>query len=188
MHDNDYRDADWEWQRPRGIFVLVPVEGVAGEQIQRIREQYDPKLAAINAPHVTLIGSSGAGPIAADTPRETLARVVGDIAATTPAFEVAAEPPHRFVDTGIVSFPLPARGALRALHERLTSSGLKCMPTRFAFAPHATVSYYPDVTRARERELLAMRLAAPIRIERLELSLTNDPQPPDILLSLALSG
>jgi 2'-5' RNA ligase len=186
--ENDYRDADWEWRRPRGIFVLVPIDGEAGAQIRAIRAQYDPKLAAMNDPHVTLIGSSGAGPIAADTPRATLERVFGDIAATTAPFDVAAEPPHRFVDTGIVSFPLAARGALRALHERIVTSGLRFLPTRFAFAPHATVSYYPEVTRARERELLALRLAAPIRIERLELSLTNDPQPPDILLSLALSG
>lgn len=187
-YDNDYRDADWEWQRPRGIFVLVPITGEAGAQIQAIRTQYDPKLAAMNAPHVTLIGSSGAGPIAADTPRETLARVFGEIAATTPAFEVAAEAPHRFVDTGIVSFPLAARGPLRALHERIVNSGLRFLPTRFAFAPHATVSYYPEVTRPRERELLGLRLTAPVRIDRLELSLTNDPQPPDILLSLSLAG
>lgn len=186
--ENDYRDADWEWRRPRGIFVLVPIEGEAGAQIRAIRAQYDPKLAAMNAPHVTLIGSSGAGPIAADTPRETLARVFGEIAAATAPFEVPAEAPHRFVDTGIVSFPLPARGVLRALHERITASGLRFLPTRFAFAPHATVSYYPEVTRARERELLALRLTAPIRIDRLELSLTNDPQPPDILLSLPLGG
>ena len=128
------------------------------------------------------------GPIAADTPRERLAQVFDEIAASTPPFEVTAEPPNRFVDTGIVSFPLPARGPLRALHERILTSGLRFLPTRFAFAPHATISYYPDVSREKERALLALKLTAPIRIERLELSLTNDPQPPDILLSLALGG
>ncbi len=187
-YENDYHDADWEWQRPRGIFVLIPVEGEAGAQIRAIRTQYDPRLAAMNDPHVTLIGSSGAGPIAADTPRETLARIFGEIAATTAPIEVAAEPPHRFVDTGIISVPLPARGALRQLHDRIRASGLKFLPNRFAFAPHATISYYPELTRERERALLGLRLTAPIRIEKLELSLTNDPQPPDILFSLPLTG
>lgn len=186
--ENDYHDADWEWRRPRGIFVLVPIDGEAGAQVRAIRAQHDPRLAAMNAPHVTLIGSSGAGPIAPDTPRDVLERVVGGIAATTAPFEVVAEAPHRFVDTGIVSFPLPARGPLRALHERIVTSGLRFLPTRFAFAPHATISYYPDVSRTKERELLGLRLSAPIRIERLELSLTNDPQPPDVLLSVPLAG
>jgi 2'-5' RNA ligase len=185
-HDDTHDDLGWEWQRPRGIFVLVPIGGEAGAQIHAIREQYDPKLAAMNDPHVTLIGSSGAGPIASNTPRETLAAVFRDIAASTPPFEVIADPPHRFVDTGIVSFPLAPRGPLRALHERIVTSGLKFLPTRFAFAPHATVSYYPDLTRDRERELLRMRLTAPIAVTTLELSLTNDPQKPDVLLTLSL--
>ena len=186
--ENDYHDADWEWRRPRGIFVLVPIDGEAGAQLRAIRAQHDPRLAAMNAPHVTLIGSSGAGPIAPDTPRDVLKRVFGGIAPTTAPFEVVAEAPHRFVDTGIVSFPLPARGPLRALHERIVTSGLRFLPTRFAFAPHATISYYPDVSRTKERALLGLRLTAPIRIERLELSLTNDPQPPDVLLSVPLAG
>jgi 2'-5' RNA ligase len=179
-------DADWDWQRPRGIFVLVPIGGEAGAQIQAIRAQYDPRLAAMNDPHVTLIGSSGAGPIAADTPRERLEQVFRAIARDIEPFAVQAEPPHRFVDTGIVSFPLLARGPLRTLHERIVTSGLRFMPTRFAFAPHATISYYPDVTRERERALLQLRLTAPVHITTLELSLTNDPQPPDVLLSLPL--
>jgi 2'-5' RNA ligase len=184
--DDEHEDADVEWQRPRGIFVLVPIEGEAGAQIQAIREQYDRKLAAMNAPHVTLIGSSGAGPIASNTPREELTRIFSKIARETEPFEVVAELPHRFVNTGIVSFPLPARGALRVLHEKILTSGLRFLPTRFAFAPHATVSYYPELSRARERELLSLKLTAPIRIERLELSLTNDPQPPDIVVNVRL--
>ncbi len=184
----EHDEPDFEWQRPRGIFVLVPIQGEAGAQIQRIREQYDRKLAVMNAPHVTLIGSSGAGPIASNTPREELERIFRRIAAETAPFEVDAELPHRFVNTGIVSFPLPARGPLRMLHEKILTSGLRFMPTRFAFAPHATVSYYPELTRARERELLSLRLSAPIRIERIELSLTNDPQPPDIIVNVTLTG
>lgn len=187
-HDLEHDEPDFEWQRPRGIFVLVPIEGQAGAQIQRIREQYDRKLAAMNAPHVTLIGSSGAGPIASNTPREELTRIFTRIAAETAPFEVEAELPHRFVNTDIVSFPLPSRGPLRVLHEKILTSGLRFMPTRFAFAPHATVSYYPELSRARERELLALKLSAPIRIERIELSLTNDPQPPDIIVNVSLTG
>lgn len=186
--DGDSRAGGWEWRRPRGIFVLVPIEGPAGAHIRAIRAEFDPKLAAMNAPHVTLIGSSGAGPIAPDTPRDVLERVFTGVAATTAPFDVVAEPPHRFVDTGIVSFPLPARGPLRQLHERIVTSGLRFLPTRFAFAPHATISYYPELTRTRERDLLALRLDAPIRIEALEVFLTNDPQPSDLLFRVPLGG
>lgn len=181
-------DAGWDWQRPKGIFVLIPIEHEAGARLQAIRERHDPRLARMNAPHISLAGSSGVGPIDPNTPRAELARVLGGIAAATAPFAVAAELPHRFVDTDIVSFPLAARGPLRALHDRVATSGLRFLPTRFAFAPHATISYYPELTRARERELLRLRLSEPIRIEALEAYLTNDPQPPDLLLRVPLAG
>ena len=84
--------------------------------------------------------------------------------------------------------PLDPHGPLRELFERIRTSGLRFGPVRFAFTPHATLSYFPTLDRRRERQLLAERVPEPAIIDRLELSLTNDPQPPKKLFELPLEG
>ena len=96
--------------------------------------------------------------------------------------------PHRFMKTDIVSLPLDHNGPLRALHERIACSGLPFKQARFRFTPHCTLSFYPMLTPARERELLAVRVPAPAIIERLQVYLTRDPQPSKLLFEIALTG
>jgi hypothetical protein len=51
-----------------GIFIIAPIGGEVGARISELQRQYDPRLAAMDqAPHVTLAGSSGMGPIAPDS-------------------------------------------------------------------------------------------------------------------------
>ena len=195
-HDDEYEDDDDRehpetgrpWRRAAGIYVLADIVGAAGEQIREIQRQYDPKLAASSAPHVTIIGSSGAGLIAPSTSVDELRAAVGPIAAATPPLSLELGPPMRFMQTEIVVLPLSPHGPLRALHEAIKTSGLRFGRPRFAFSPHATLSFYPTLTPARRRELLALRVREPAIIERLEFSLTDDPQPPRTLLTLTLDG
>jgi 2'-5' RNA ligase len=180
--------SEWDWQRPKGIFVLIPIDGAAGESLRAMRRRVDPKLAAMNDPHISLVGSSGVGPIDPNTPREKLRDIFEKLAASTAPFSVQAGRAHRFMQSNVVSFTLSPYGPLRELHEQVTRSGLSFLPVRFAFAPHATVNFFPTMTRERERELTALRLDEPIEIRRLELSMTNDPQRPEILLAVDLHG
>lgn len=177
-----------DWRRPKGIFVLAPVCGPVGERILELQRRYDPKLAAAHAPHVTLVGSSGVGPIEAGTSLEAVRAALEPIARATPPVEVRFGAPTRFMQTNIVSLPLDPNGPVRALYERLRGSGLPFGPARFAFTPHVTLSYFPTLDRQRERELLAVRIPEPVVLARLELSLTNDPQPPRRLFELPLGG
>ena len=67
-----------------GIFVFAPIGGDVGRRIVELQRQYDPRLGALGqAPHVTLVGSSGMGPIAPDTTTEELLERLGPIAADT---------------------------------------------------------------------------------------------------------
>ena len=184
--EDDIPDGGRDWRRPKGIFVLAPVGGEAGERIAEIQRRFDPKLSASQVPHVTLAGSSGVGPIQAGTSVERLREALEPIARATPPLTVHFGAPTRFMQTNIVSLPLDPNGPVRALYERLRSSGLVFMPARFAFTPHATLSYFPTLDRARERELLSLRVTEPALVDRLELSLTDDPHPPRRLLELRL--
>ena len=186
-HD-DLPDSGVDWRRAAGSFVLVPVLGEAGMALDTMRRLHDPKLANTNAPHLSLIGSSGAGPILPGETPERIRDALAAVAARVAPFAVTAGLPMRFPGTDIISFELGAHGPLRALHEAVKASGLRFGPVRFPFSPHLTVNFYRTLDRPMERALLALRLEAPVVIDRLELSRTNDPQPPSTLLTLPLSG
>jgi hypothetical protein len=156
--------------------------------VRAIQQKYDPKLARLTPPHVTLVGSSGVGAIPTDTPVERIRAALEPIAASTPSMRLPFHAPHRFMQTDIISLPLDPNGPLRALHERIARSGLPFKRSRFLFSPHCTLTFYPMLTPQRERELLAMRVSAPAIIETLQVYLTRDPQPSSLLFSLPLTG
>ena len=187
-HDDELADGERLWRRAAGSFVLVPVCGAAGDALDAMRRTADPKLAATNAPHLSLIGSSGTGPILSGEPLDRVQACLEAAVRDVAPFELRAGLPMRFPGTDIVSFELDPHGPLRALHERIKSSGLRFGPVRFPFSPHLTISYYRTLDRAAERRLLALRLHAPVVIDRLELSRTNDPQPPATMFTVMLGG
>jgi len=186
--DRENPETGRPWRRAAGIFVLAELGGAAGERIAEIQRRYDPKLAASSTPHVTLVGSSGVGPIAPSTSAEELRGVLGPIAESTAPMSLALGAPMRFMQTEIVVLPLSPHGPLRTLHERIAGSGLRFDRARFSFSPHATLSFYPTLTPARRRELLSLRVAEPATVNRLTLYYTADPQPRVKLLELALRG
>ncbi|MGV3710417.1 MAG: 2'-5' RNA ligase family protein [Gemmatimonas sp.] len=171
-----------------GIYIIVELPGEAGERVRAIQEKFDPKLAKLNPPHLTLAGSSGVGSIPADTPVAELRAALEPIARSTPAMSLPLLPPIRFMQTSIVVLPMDPHGPLRTLHERIARSGLTFKPARFMFTPHVTMSFFPTLTYAAERELLAVRVTAPAIVDRFQVYLTRDPQPSRKLFELELTG
>src|SRR5262245_29843658 len=127
-----------------GLFVLVPVHGAAGERLAELQREFDPRLAALGPPHLTLIGSSGMGPIAADTPRDVMPDLLAEVALETPPMHLPLSAPMRFMQSNVIVLLLDPHGPLRALHERFKRAGLRAAPARFAFTPHVTVSFYRE--------------------------------------------
>jgi 2'-5' RNA ligase len=171
-----------------GIFVLSEVGGALGGRIRDVQRRFDPKLARESPPHVTLAGSSGVGPVVPSTPAERIRDALAPIAATTAPMELAFEPPHRFMQTNIVVLPLDPHGPIRRLHDRIARSGLTFARAKFTFTPHATLSFYPTLTRDALRELLAMRFDEPVRLDRMTVYYTRDPQPAVKLIELPFEG
>jgi 2'-5' RNA ligase len=171
-----------------GIFVLAELTGAAADELRALQLRYDPKLANSTRPHVTLAGSSGMGPIERETTAEELRRALEPIARETPPLVLPFGAPQRFMQTEIVSFPLDPHGPLRALHERIKTSGLRYRQPRFSFSPHVTISFYPTLTPARARELLALRLAGPAELRTLAAYRHRDPLPPVKLVEVPLTG
>jgi 2'-5' RNA ligase len=183
---------EWEelesWRRPRGIFVVAELDGGVAERVGELQQRFDPKLAALLPPHITVIGSSGVGPILPGTSVDELQAALSPIASTTPPLILPVGRPTRFMQTNIIVLPLDPHGPIRALHERIRQSGLRFAAAKFTFTPHVTLSFFPTLNRDAREELLAVRIDEPIHIETLHCSLTNDPQPPRDVWRVRLSG
>jgi hypothetical protein len=171
-----------------GIFIIAPVTGPVGERIAEVQALYDPRLARLGPPHVTLAGSSGIGPIAADITIDELRARLAPIAATTAPITLRFGRPTRFMQSEIVVLPLDPHGPLRTLHERVKTSGLRAAAPRFFYTPHATLSLYTEQPTAELRALLAMRFDEPIVIDAIQAHLTKDTGESRELLSLPLIG
>jgi 2'-5' RNA ligase len=177
-----------EWEAKNGIFILVHLQGELAARVHEIQERYDPRMANFAAPHFTLIGSSGAGPIAADTSIERLHETLDPIARTTAPLSLHFERPVRFMQTNTFALPLDPHGALRSLHHRIKISGLMFARSRHAFTPHVTLSHYRTPTPDEARELLAIRVDDVFVVDHLVVSLTEMPFKPRELFELELRG
>ena len=182
--DDEYED----WRGPGGIFVLAPIAGPAAAVLHDLQARFDPRLAAMYPPHVTLAGSSGVGPLPLGTPVEEIRRRLTPLVETTSSLQLYAGPPQRFMQSDIISLPLDPHGPLRVLHDRIARSGLTFGTARFTFTPHVTLNLYRTLTPESERALLAIRIREPLGIERLVLSATDESGPPRTVLEMALSA
>jgi 2'-5' RNA ligase len=171
-----------------GIFVIAPVGGVVGARIAELQAAYDPRLARLGPPHVTLAGSSGIGPIAAGLTIDELRAHLAPIAETTAPITLRFGRPTRFMQTEIVVLPLDPHGPLRTLHERIKTSGLRAAPPRFFYTPHVTLSLYREQPKASLEQLLAMRFDEPVVIDAIQAHLTKDTGESKELITLPLTG
>ena len=169
-----------------GLFIIAEIGGAAGSLISEINRKYDPRLARYKAPHVTITGSSGVGPLPSSVTTTELWDKLSPITTTTPVLSLELGKPHRFMQSDIVVLPLDPHGPLRVLHDRIASSGLPFQRARFTFSPHCTLSLYPTLTKDVERELMSVRIRAPVIIDTLTVYQTLDPQPSKKLLTLPL--
>jgi 2'-5' RNA ligase len=175
-------------QQLNGIFILAELPGEIAERVRAINERYDPKLARYKPPHITLTGSSGAGPIPPSVSVEEMRLKVEPIAADTTPLTLSFQSPQRFMQTDIIVLPIAAHGPIRVLHDRLITSGLPFTRARYTFSPHCTLSLYQSLDPKSIRELLKTRIPEPFVISAIQLYHTRDPQPSRKLLELELTG
>jgi 2'-5' RNA ligase len=171
-----------------GIIIIAPLESPLRERILALQEQFDPKLAALQPPHVTITGSSGMGPISTRTTLDELRAELQPVAATTAPMALPLGTPMRFMQSNVVVLPLDPHGPLRALHDRIRACHLLAEQPRFTFTPHITLNFFPEPTPERLREMLAVRIAEPVVIRRLQCHETHDLTRTRRVLELELTG
>ena len=171
-----------------GIFITAELEGGLAARIRAVQERWDPKLARELPPHVSLMGSSGAGPIAADTPVAALRNAIEPVARAIDPLLLVFSAPMRFIGREIVVLPLSPHGPLRALHEALKTSDVKYEPARWPFTPHCTLNFYATLTPESLNALLSVREPEPWRLHTLRVYHSQDNVPPKLLFDVPLGG
>ena len=144
------------------------------------------KLAATAAPHVTITGSSGTGPISSEMSVDALRSALEPIARGTEPMTLPFLRPMRFMQTNVVVLPLDPNGPIRALHERIKSSGLFFEQPRFTFTPHVTLSFFRELSANDARALLALHIDEPVAIDHIAAYRTVDITNSKKLLELPL--
>ena len=171
-----------------GIVLLAELAGPVADRVHEIQERYDPRMARELPPHVTLSGSSGMGPIPADTPVERLREILLRIAADTAPISVYFQAPMKFMQKDVVVLPIDPHGPIRALHDRIKTSGIPFAKPRFAFTPHCTLSFYPQLSRAKLAELLSIRIDDAVVIDRVAAYKAVTLTKAENILELPLTG
>ena len=171
-----------------GIVVLSELVGDVRERVLDIQRRFDPRLAAGLPPHVTITGSSGAGPMSARTPVAELRRALEPIARDTAPMTLVFGRPIRFMQSQVIVLPLDPHGPLRVLHDRIAASGLQFERPRFTFTPHVTLNLFRELPPAAVKALLAERVDEPVVLARIAAHRTVDVVNTERLLELALTG
>jgi 2'-5' RNA ligase len=172
-----------------GIVILSELTGTVRERILDIQRRYDPRLAAGLPPHVTIIGSSGAGPIPSSTTVAELRRALEPIARETAPMTLEFQRPHRFMQSQVVVLPLDPYGPLRLLHDRLVTSGLRFERPRFTFTPHVTLNLFRELPAEELRELLLQEsVDEPVTLGSIAAHRTVDVVNTEKLIELPLTG
>jgi 2'-5' RNA ligase len=151
-----------------GIIVMAELHGPIAERVLEVQRRFDPRMAGELPPHITITGSSGMGPISPSVSDDAVRAAIAAAAAATPPITAVLEPAMQFMQSNVVVLPINPNGAIRALHERIKSSGLPAEAARFTFTPHLTLSFYPELTRDRLRELRRFRIDEPIVIDSIQ--------------------
>lgn len=175
-----------------GIFITIEPEGALAARLHAIQLRHDPKLAREFPPHVTIIGSSGAGPIDASMPVAELRAAVEKVTAVTEPISVRFGPPMRFIGREIVVLPLDVHGPLRVLHEALKEAlkvaGVRYEATKWPFTPHCTLNMYATLTDASLRTLLTVRESEPWEVHTLRTYHTREGAPARLLFESKLGN
>ena len=175
-----------------GIVVVATLAGPVAERVHEIQERFDPRMAAELPPHLTLIGSSGMGPISVRTTPEALRAALLPVAESTPPLVLHFEPPMRFMQSDVVVLPLDPNGPVRRLHERIAArireAGIVTERARFTFTPHCTLSLYRELPVSELRELLTVRITEPVLVDAVQAYRATGPVGTELLFSLPLTG
>ena len=165
------------------IYFVLYIPPPACDLVMEVRRTQKDTFRSALPVEITVAGSNGVGVL---DPTQDLAEaysILDRIAATTAPIKTAFGPVVRFPNTDIFALTFQNDAPLRALHLRLTTSGIRFRESPHAFLPHCTLRSRSPVTAAEERDLMALRIPGQFTLDT--LSVCGLDRPPVVLFHTA---
>jgi hypothetical protein len=150
------------------------------------RHQHDDFRAALPA-EITIAGSSGVGVIKASQESDFVFCTLEHIASHTLPIRTAFGKVLRFPHTDIFALTLQDETPLKALHQRIATSGIGFEPSPFPFQPHCTLRSRSPVTTREDVELLSIQIPGYFLLDTLSVYLLEG-LPMTLLYQVKLTG
>jgi len=151
------------FSRPTYILFELP-ETITG-LVNGFRKRFDPSRSGLNA-EVSIIGSSGAGPVSPGQPPQKVFGEIDRIAGKLNSFQAGFNAVDSFPGTGIYFFTMTEEGIFRRIHQLFREAEIQYLPSPFPYCPHCTLTLF-------EKPLPAAAIweitALPVPKERFEI-------------------
>jgi len=141
----------------KSIFILAELPEKIAERVRTINERYDPKLARYRPPHITLTGSSGAGPIPPSVSAEEMRERLEPITAQTSTITLSFQIPQRFMQTDIIVLPIGAADMPVVISLLNAATGVAASATGFVL--HQNVLIVSGMLVGASGTLLTLKMA-----------------------------
>ena len=120
-------------------FVCLDLPEPIASEILAIRRRHRDTFRSALPAEITIAGSSGNGPLAAGQDPNAVLQTIEAIVAETEPIRTAFASVVRFPATDIFALTLQNESGLRALHDRIATSGIAFRSSPFPFSPHCTL-------------------------------------------------
>lgn len=120
-------------------YVVLDLAGPGACEVRRIRQRHGYDFYGALPVEITVAGSSGLGSPAPDQDARAVFLALEAVAAETPVIMARFGPVLRFPDSDIFVLTMEDPDPFIDLHERISRSGVRFMPSPFPFTPHCTL-------------------------------------------------
>jgi hypothetical protein len=126
-------------------YVVAEIPEPTRSEIQALRDSFSTPTALLPV-EITLLGSSGTGPIPVGTSISFIQEQIDSLLSTVSSWEVSFSEIRIFPNTSIVYLAPTDRQPFDHCHKILRYSSLPTLPSKFSYNPHCTLRSGPATT------------------------------------------
>jgi 2'-5' RNA ligase len=134
------------------LYVCCNISGEAANHIQSLRNKYDSFTAQLPV-EITIIGSSGIGPILKNEPAEIIKYEFIRAASGVQSFGFTFQEIDNFQSTMVYYLKPNNREYFDELHNNFKKMKLVFAPNKFPYNPHCTISCNPNLSEKQQSEI-----------------------------------
>jgi 2'-5' RNA ligase len=168
-------------------YICLDVPMPIAQFIKNVRLHHRDEFRAALPVEITVAGSNGVGVVEHAQNEKAAFAILDTIAMEIAPLEISFSRVVRFPETDVFAFLLTNADTVRALHERIATSGIQFKPSPFLFTPHCTLRSRSPVTEEEATQLLSLQRSEHFVLDTMSVYML-DKLPMSVLHRVKLSG